>query len=218
MRLFEATGVGALLMTEASHNLDSLFVPGDEVVSYEGVEDLIEKLAHYREHEEDRARIAAAGQARTLSEHSYERIGRARRDARVTSLSLGSCARVLHTLRQQLPPQGAGHVPLARAALCRRSISPRSASTSSRWKRSARLELDRLSVVSLDELEAHDPALLSTKTDRTPVEYCWTATPALPLYMLETRPELDEITYLDADLLFFADPEPLFEEMGQPRS
>jgi hypothetical protein len=32
--------------------------------------------------------------------------------------------------------------------------------------------------------------------------------------MLETRPELDEITYLDADLLFFADPEPLFEEMA----
>ena len=32
--------------------------------------------------------------------------------------------------------------------------------------------------------------------------------------MFETRPELDEITYLDADLLFFSDPEPLFEEMG----
>ena len=74
MRLFEATGVGTLLMTEVSHNLDSLFVPGGEVVSYEGVDDLIEKLAHYREHEDDRARIAAAGQARTLSEHSYERI------------------------------------------------------------------------------------------------------------------------------------------------
>ena len=77
------------------------------------------------------------------------------------------------------------------------------------------LDLDRLSVVSLEELEAHDDALLSTKSDRTSVEYCWTATPALPLYMFETRAELDEITYLDADLLFFADPEPLFVEMGQ---
>jgi hypothetical protein len=78
----------------------------------------------------------------------------------------------------------------------------------------SRLGLDHISVVSLPELEAHDPALLSVKPDRTPLEYCWTATPALPLVMLETRPELDEITYLDADLLFFADPELLFEEMG----
>ena len=50
MRLFEATGVGTLLMTEASHNLDSLFIPGDEVVAYEGVDDDRSSL-HYREHE-----------------------------------------------------------------------------------------------------------------------------------------------------------------------
>ena len=28
------------------------------------------------------------------------------------------------------------------------------------------------------------------------------------------RPELDEVTYLDADLMFFSDPEPIFEELG----
>jgi hypothetical protein len=76
------------------------------------------------------------------------------------------------------------------------------------------LGLEHMTVVPLRELEAHDPALLSTKGDRTPVEYCWTATPALPRFMLETRPELDEITYIDADLLFFSTPEVLFEEMG----
>jgi hypothetical protein len=32
--------------------------------------------------------------------------------------------------------------------------------------------------------------------------------------MFARRPELDEVTYLDADLLFFSDPEPLFAEMG----
>jgi hypothetical protein len=76
------------------------------------------------------------------------------------------------------------------------------------------LALPRVETVSLEQLEAHDSELLSTKTDRTPVEYCWTATPALPLYMFQTRPELTEVTYLDADLMFFADPEPLFAEMG----
>ena len=77
-----------------------------------------------------------------------------------------------------------------------------------------RLRLPHLTTVGLAELEAFDPALLSTKPDRTPVEYCWTATPALPRFMLGTRADLDEITYLDADLLFFSDPEPLFAEMG----
>jgi hypothetical protein len=77
------------------------------------------------------------------------------------------------------------------------------------------LALPRLATVALGELEAADPALLSTKGDRTPVEYCWTATPALPRHLLATRPELDEVTYLDADLLFFSDPEPLFAEMGK---
>ncbi|HEX7300691.1 MAG TPA: hypothetical protein VF257_16955 [Solirubrobacteraceae bacterium] len=76
------------------------------------------------------------------------------------------------------------------------------------------LALPQLSTVSLAELETSDPALLSTKGDRSAVEYCWTATPALPRFLFATRPELREATYLDADLLFFADPEPLFAEMG----
>ena len=76
-----------------------------------------------------------------------------------------------------------------------------------------RLGLPNLRTVALAELEASDPELLWTKTDRTPVEYCWTATPALPLHVFRTRPDVTEVTYLDADLMFFADPEPLFAEM-----
>jgi hypothetical protein len=76
------------------------------------------------------------------------------------------------------------------------------------------LALPGLSAVSLGELEAFDRELLAVKEDRTPVEYCWTATPALPLFMFGSRPELGEVTYLDADLLFFTDPEPLFDEMA----
>src|SRR6266550_3885394 len=59
------------------------------------------------------------------------------------------------------------------------------------------LALPHLTTVSLRELES----------------FC-TATPALSLFMFGTPPELDEITYLDADLYFFADPEPLFAELG----
>ena len=71
MRLYEATGVGALLVTEASSNLAELFEPGREVVVYEGEDDLVEQLRHYAAHDDERRRIAAAGQARTLREHTY---------------------------------------------------------------------------------------------------------------------------------------------------
>jgi len=77
-----------------------------------------------------------------------------------------------------------------------------------------RLSLPRLVVVPLRELERHDPALLSVKPTRTQVEYCWTATPAVCLYVLDAYPDAAEVTYLDADLMFFSSPEALFDEMG----
>lgn len=76
------------------------------------------------------------------------------------------------------------------------------------------LAIPGVTTVSLAQLEAHDPAFAATKSERTRTEYCWTATPALPLYLFDTRPDLEEVTYLDADLLFFSSPEPLFAEMG----
>ena len=77
-----------------------------------------------------------------------------------------------------------------------------------------RLNLSRLTAIGLDELEAHDHELLSVKPTRTQVEYCWTATPAVCAFVLDTEPELDAITYLDADLMFFRDPEPIWREFG----
>jgi spore maturation protein CgeB len=76
MRLFEATGVGALLVTEAAPNLDELFEPGREVVTYDGPSDLTDKLRHYLDHDDERLAIAAAGQARTLRDHTYAKLMR----------------------------------------------------------------------------------------------------------------------------------------------
>ena len=73
MRLFEATGVGALLLTEDAANLSELFEPGVEVVPYRGPDDLVEKVGHYLDHEDQRRAIAQAGQARTLADHTYRR-------------------------------------------------------------------------------------------------------------------------------------------------
>jgi spore maturation protein CgeB len=72
MRLYEATGVGSLLLTNEGSNLTELFQPGSEVVTYADVDDLVEKARHYLAHEDERRTIAAAGQARTLRDHTYE--------------------------------------------------------------------------------------------------------------------------------------------------
>jgi len=77
-----------------------------------------------------------------------------------------------------------------------------------------RLALPGLETIGIDELERADAGLLSIKGERTPVEYCWTSTPALCLFALDREPALDAITYLDADLMFFHDPAEAFDEIG----
>jgi hypothetical protein len=71
MRLYEATGVGALLVTDAKENLADLFDPGSEVVAYTDASDLVNQVRRYLADEDARDEIAAAGQARTLREHTY---------------------------------------------------------------------------------------------------------------------------------------------------
>ena len=76
------------------------------------------------------------------------------------------------------------------------------------------LQLRGMSVVTLDQLKQYRPELRTVESSRSRAEFCWTTTPLLPLYMLDTRPQLSEVTYLDADLMFFSDLQPVFKEMG----
>jgi hypothetical protein len=74
MRLFEATGTGALLVTEAAPNLRDYFEPGREIVTYDHPDALMEKLSHYLDHDAERIANASAGQRRTLRDHTYTRV------------------------------------------------------------------------------------------------------------------------------------------------
>ena len=71
MRLYEATGMGALLLTDKKDNLKDLFEPGQEVETYSDPEEAVEKIDALLRHPERLAKIAAAGMARTLREHTY---------------------------------------------------------------------------------------------------------------------------------------------------
>ncbi len=73
MRLFEATGVGACLLTDWKPNLPSLFEPDTEVVNYRSNEECVERVRYLLKHEDERRRIAVAGQKRTLQDHIFAR-------------------------------------------------------------------------------------------------------------------------------------------------
>lgn len=72
-RNFEIPGCGGFLLTEPAENLEDYYEIGKEVVCFDGVDDLIDKIKYYLAHEDERIAIARAGYERTLREHTYER-------------------------------------------------------------------------------------------------------------------------------------------------
>jgi hypothetical protein len=73
MRLYEATGMGCLLVTDKKDNLHEMFEPEREVLTYSDGAECVDKVLFYLDDRNrgERERIAAAGQRRTLSEHTY---------------------------------------------------------------------------------------------------------------------------------------------------
>ncbi len=77
-----------------------------------------------------------------------------------------------------------------------------------------RLELPHVTTIPMHLIEQGDSTLLAAKHNRSLVEYYWTTTPTIILKILEDNPNIDTLTYLDADLFFFSSPDPIFEEFG----
>jgi hypothetical protein len=71
MRLFEATGVGAFLLTDFKDNLDTLFAPDSEVAVWRSIDECVELIGRYLDDDRNRAAIAQAGHARTMAQHTY---------------------------------------------------------------------------------------------------------------------------------------------------
>lgn len=71
MTMYEATGVGTLLLIDDRSDLNIMFEPGKEVVAYKAREHAVELINYYLEHPNEQQAIARAGQERTLKEHTY---------------------------------------------------------------------------------------------------------------------------------------------------
>jgi spore maturation protein CgeB len=71
MRLFEATGVGTCVLTDAAENLAELFEPDREVATFRDARGCRERIRSLLANDAEREAIARAGQARCLSAHTF---------------------------------------------------------------------------------------------------------------------------------------------------
>lgn len=72
-----------------------------------------------------------------------------------------------------------------------------------------KLNLPHVVLCRLEDFENED--LLKVKKERTKGEYCWTCTPQVIAYFMDIY-KLPRLTYLDADLFFYAPPAVLLDE------
>lgn len=73
MRTFEATGIGTCMLVNSGDNAAELYELDTEIVTYDNMAECADKAGWLLSHENERAAIAAAGQRRTLRDHSIDR-------------------------------------------------------------------------------------------------------------------------------------------------
>lgn len=75
LRIWDVLGCGSFLLTNYQAEIPYYFKEGEDLVCFDGLEDLCEKVGYYLEHEEERKRIAWNGYHKVREKHSYiERI------------------------------------------------------------------------------------------------------------------------------------------------
>ena len=70
-RTFETTGCGTFRLTNYSQNLEKLFKIGEEIVVYENIKDLDEKIYYYLNNPIERKKIENAGYLRSKKDHTF---------------------------------------------------------------------------------------------------------------------------------------------------
>lgn len=84
------------------------------------------------------------------------------------------------------------------------------------FNRLNKLNLNNVSLVFLEKIE--DKNLELIKSQRSRVEYYWTITPFLIQFVLKSDTQIKYLTYIDADIFFTANPEPIFLEFKKSKS
>jgi spore maturation protein CgeB len=72
IRMFEATGVGTLLLNDKGTNLTQLFEPGKEIEVYSSIDEAIEKVNYYIKHPDKAIEIGKNAQLKTIKNYNYD--------------------------------------------------------------------------------------------------------------------------------------------------
>ena len=76
------------------------------------------------------------------------------------------------------------------------------------------LALPEVRLITLEQLERFEPQLTEAKKNRTAIEYFFTCTPVLPLFVFESEPATDAVTYVDGDMLVFHPLDEVWDEVA----
>lgn len=71
LRDFEVPMTGGFYLVEKSSGYDQAFIDGKEVVTWQTIPELVEKINYYLKHDDEREAIAAAGQKRAMQDHTW---------------------------------------------------------------------------------------------------------------------------------------------------
>lgn len=71
-RSFEIPACGGFMIHERNHEVQSFYREGEEAVTFEGPEELVEKVRYYLEHSRERQAITKGGYQRCVPAYSYE--------------------------------------------------------------------------------------------------------------------------------------------------
>ncbi len=72
LRIFDLMGAGGFVISNYQAEIPEIFVPGEDIVLYDSILDLLNKIGYYLEHEEERLQIARNGYNKVKEYHSYD--------------------------------------------------------------------------------------------------------------------------------------------------
>lgn len=71
-RHFEIPQTGGFQLCTPADDLENYFVPDKEIVIVDSIDEMVEKMNYYLEHDDERQAIADAGHARMLKDHQWD--------------------------------------------------------------------------------------------------------------------------------------------------
>ena len=72
LRIFDLMGAGGFVISNYQAEIPEYFIPGEDIVLYDSIPDLLGKIEYYLEHEDERIQIARNGYNKVKEYHTYD--------------------------------------------------------------------------------------------------------------------------------------------------